>query len=418
MGAFGSRDSLLGDTADPATLNRYAYAEGNPVAACDPTGHVTAYKNRLSSQRATQKRARASGSRRTTSASKRAAVSAVARVAKKTVLSVSSQVTAAARSAAALVKTPPLKKMTKELSYATNRTFKWVPARIDSAVVAESGTSLRYAGYYGSGKGGGGPGGFSSGTARTVALTASAVRARNYAAAARAAFCGTAAHMGESRAQKVDLAAIGHGALDLLGFIPGIGAAADVANGLWYAAEGNYVDAAASFLSAVPGVGDAFGGANAARKAVKAGLSAFEKAAPAPKVVQVLKQSKSSSIRAELRDDGVVDLVLKRKDVWDEVQMSQATRKARDLSRADTVKTAAGKRGPSASQTYKGINGKDSVPPGYDVDHIVDLQLGGADHVRNMRPLDASVNRSMGAQISYLIRDLPEGTRIGNVRFE
>ncbi len=40
MGAFGSRDSLLGDTADPATLNRYAYAEGNPVAACDPTGHV------------------------------------------------------------------------------------------------------------------------------------------------------------------------------------------------------------------------------------------------------------------------------------------------------------------------------------------------------------------------------------------
>lgn len=417
MGAFGSRDSLLGDAADPATLNRYAYAEGNPVASCDPTGHVRAYKNRLSSQRATQRRVRASGSRRTTPASKKAS-SAVARVAKKTVLSVSSQVTAAARSAAALVKTPPLKKMTKELSCATNRTFKRVPARIDSVVVAESGTSLRYAGYYGSGKGGGGPGGFSPGTARTVALTASAIRARNYAAAARAAFCGTAAHMGESKTQGVDLAAIGHGALDLLGFIPGIGAAADVANGLWYAAEGNYVDAAASFLSAVPGVGDAFGGANAARKAVKAGLSAFEKAAPAPKVVQVLKQSKSSSIRAELRDDGVVDLVLKRKDVWDEVQMSQATRKARDLSRADTVKTAAGKRGPSASQTYKGINGKDSVPPGYDVDHIVDLQLGGADHVRNMRPLDASVNRSMGAQISYLIRDLPEGTRIGNVRFE
>ena len=325
---------------------------------------------------------------------------------------------AVARFAGPLVKAPPLKKMTKELSYATNRTFNRLPpAPAASVVVVGAGAALRSV-YYGSGKGGGGPGSYSPGTARTVALTASAIRARNYAAAARAAFCGTAAHMGESRAQKVDLAAIGHGALDLLGFIPGIGAAADVANGLWYAAEGNYVDAAASFLSAVPGVGDAFGGANAARKAVKAGLSAFEKAAPAPKVVQVLKQSKSSSIRAELRDDGVVDLVLKRKDVWDEVQMSQATRKARDLSRADTVKTAAGKRGPSASQTYKGINGKDSVPPGYDVDHIVDLQLGGADHVRNMRPLDASVNRSMGAQISYLIRDLPEGTRIGNVRFE
>ena len=67
--------------------------------------------------------------------------------------------------------------------------------------------------------------------------------------------------MGESKAQEVDLAAIGHGALDLLGFIPGIGAAADVANGLWYAAEGNYVDAAMSFVSAVPGVGDAAGAA-------------------------------------------------------------------------------------------------------------------------------------------------------------
>lgn len=36
----------------------------------------------------------------------------------------------------------------------------------------------------------------------------------------------------------------------------------------------------------------------------------------------------------------------------------------------------------------------------------------------NMRPLDASVNRSMGAQIHYLIKDLPEGTKIGNVIFE
>ena len=417
MGAFGSRDSLLGDAADPATLNRYAYAEGNPVAACDPTGHVRAYKNRLSSQRATQRRARASGSRRTTPASKRAS-SAVARVAKKTVLSVSSQVTAAARSAAALVKTPPLKKMTKELSCATNRTFKRVPARIDSVVVAESGTSLRYAGYYGSGKGGGSPGGFSPGTARTVALTASAIRARNSAAAAKAAFCGTAVHMGESKTQGVDLAAIGHGALDLLGFIPGIGAAADVANGLWYAAEGNYVDAAASFLSAIPGVGDAFGGANAARKAVKSGLSAFE-VATSPKIVgNVIKSNTAGTIRAVERPDKTVDLVLKRKDIWDEIQMSQATRKARDLSRADTVKTTVGKRNGSAADAFKKEYGKDSVPAGYDVDHAIDLQLGGADHVSNMRPLDASVNRSMGAQIHYLIKDLPEGTKIGNVIFE
>lgn len=275
MGAFGSRDSLLGDAADPATLNRYAYAEGNPVAACDPTGHVRAYKNRLSSQRATQRRVQASGSRRTTSA-------------KKT--SVFAKVSAAvARFAGPLVKAPPLKKMTKELSRATNRTFNRLPPAPAASVVAVgAGAALRNV-YYGSGKGGGIPGGFSPGTARTVALTASAIRARNYAAAAKAAFCGTAAHMGESKTQGVDLAAIGHGALDLLGFITGIGAAADVANGLWYAAEGNYVDAAMSFVSAVPGVGDAAG---AAKLGAKAGLDTADAAMAATRASKKLEAVK------------------------------------------------------------------------------------------------------------------------------
>ncbi|MBM7774763.1 RHS repeat-associated protein [Actinokineospora baliensis] len=45
---------------------------------------------------------------------------------------------------------------------------------------------------------------------------------------------------------------IGHAALDVAGLIPGVGEIADVANGIWYAAEGNYADAALSFASAVP----------------------------------------------------------------------------------------------------------------------------------------------------------------------
>ena len=115
--------------------------------------------------------------------------------------------------------------MTSELFYATNRAFKRIPpAPVDSVVVVGASGLLRDV-YLGNGKGGGDPGSPSSGTARTVALTASAIHARNYAGAARAAFCGTAAHMGDAKSKGVDLAAIGHGALDLLGFIPGIGAA-------------------------------------------------------------------------------------------------------------------------------------------------------------------------------------------------
>lgn len=45
-----------------------------------------------------------------------------------------------------------------------------------------------------------------------------------------------------------------------------------------------------------------------------------------------------------------------------------------------------------------------------DVDHIIDLQLGGADTVYNMSPLDLSVNRSLGPQIFQQLRGVPQGT--------
>ena len=44
-----------------------------------------------------------------------------------------------------------------------------------------------------------------------------------------------------------------------------------------------------------------------------------------------------------------------------------------------------------------------------------DLQLGGADNLDNMAPLDSSVNRSLGAQINNQLRDVPSGTRVCGV---
>jgi hypothetical protein len=55
------------------------------------------------------------------------------------------------------------------------------------------------------------------------------------------------------------------------------------------------------------------------------------------------------------------------------------------------------------------------VPARHDVDHTIDLQLGGADDILNMNPLDMSVNRSLGSQIHHRIKDLPPGTRVNNV---
>ena len=59
---------------------------------------------------------------------------------------------------------------------------------------------------------------------------------------------------------QISWSAIGHGVLDVLGMIPGIGAVADIANGFWYLSEGDYFSAASSFVSAIPGVGDIAGG--------------------------------------------------------------------------------------------------------------------------------------------------------------
>ena len=65
---------------------------------------------------------------------------------------------------------------------------------------------------------------------------------------------------------------IGHAALDVVGLIPVVGEAADLANCGWYAAEGEYVDAALSCASAIPFAGY---GATAA-KAAKYGDEALE----------------------------------------------------------------------------------------------------------------------------------------------
>ena len=76
---------------------------------------------------------------------------------------------------------------------------------------------------------------------------------------------------------------LGHTALDLLGFVPVVGFAADLANAYWYYREGNTFEMASSLIAAVPGIGDAIG------TVVKGAgiLAKCEKLAKAGKVVSV-----------------------------------------------------------------------------------------------------------------------------------
>ncbi|URN11932.1 hypothetical protein LUW77_09400 [Streptomyces radiopugnans] len=81
---------------------------------------------------------------------------------------------------------------------------------------------------------------------------------------------------------------IGHATLDVVGMVPVVGEVADVANGLWYMAEGNYVDGALSMAAAIPGAGTA---ATAAKWAEK-GAGAAGAANDARKTTKTAPESK------------------------------------------------------------------------------------------------------------------------------
>ncbi|WP_292570410.1 hypothetical protein [Mesorhizobium sp.] len=98
---------------------------------------------------------------------------------------------------------------------------------------------------------------------------------------------------------------------------------------------------------------------------------------------------------------------------WTAAQRLAADLKVAALNAVEKIVTPSVRAPTSASARYKAEGNE--VPIGHDVDHVHDLQLGGAEATHNMAPLDSSVNRSLGPQIYHRIKHLPHGTRIGKV---
>lgn len=79
---------------------------------------------------------------------------------------------------------------------------------------------------------------------------------------------------------------VGHAALDGLGFVPVAGAVFDLANGVWYAVDGDWTSAFLAVASAVPVVGDAAAGVKVGSKAIKVGSEALEGVAKTEKATK------------------------------------------------------------------------------------------------------------------------------------
>jgi RHS repeat-associated protein len=89
---------------------------------------------------------------------------------------------------------------------------------------------------------------------------------------------------------------IGHGGLDVVGLVPGFGEPADLLNGVWYTAEGNYIDAGLSYASAIPIAGYGATAAKGARyvdKAVDAVDAATDTVKAAEKTKDAVKNAEN-----------------------------------------------------------------------------------------------------------------------------
>ena len=216
-----------------------------------------------------------------------------------------------------------------------------------------------------------------------------------------------------------------HVILDVLAlatFLPfpfgAIGVAAAAVNATWYALEGDFASAGLSLATAVPGV--AFG--KVAQWASKSGKLAagseatLQSAKQASVVASVAKQWRPIPAWKDCALASTSGgIVVKYGSNWNRAQKRAADEKAKALNRAaadgQLAKSKSNRSSESASSIYRKQTGKD-VPRGSDVDHTIELQLGGKDDVSNMRPLDKTVNSSFGAQISRQLAPLAMGTPV------
>ena len=113
----------------------------------------------------------------------------------------------------------------------------------------------------------------------------------------------------------------------------------------------------------------------------------------------------------------VIDIGLKRGRGWDEQQNAAADEKLRYLTEGITIKTIVENRNHNLRKVFLEAIGIDSLPSNMDVDHKIDLQLGGTNELSNLWLLDKHVNRSLGKQIELKIRKYPVGTKFGRFYF-
>ena len=214
----------------------------------------------------------------------------------------------------------------------------------------------------------------------------------------------------------------GHLVLDLLAsatsFAPPpfnlISLASATVNATWYAIDGDYLAAGLSLAAVAPGL--AFRKIARSATAAKDAATAIKAGKAAAQSEKITKAARRWRPQKAWKDCDLVPrggLRLKYGPAWTAAQRKAADEKIKKIWEAGQrgeLKRTLVLRSNTASSRYKKAGG--SVPDGHDVDHTIDLQLGGSDGLSNLKSLDTAVNRSFGRQIDAQLRYLNFGAPI------
>ena len=199
------------------------------------------------------------------------------------------------------------------------------------------------------------------------------------------------------------LSGVGHTVLDVAGFIPVVGIAADLIHAGWYAVEGDYVNAGLLAAAAVPVVGDAAAAVRLGAKGVDAAIGvarATDTAADITRVTDPLRGPVVFNAPPGSTPEQI-EQVRRYVDGCNEALADGALSPTGRVStqgslRAEASAAAARERGRSAAaeQPYQGVAG-----------HVPDTTWTGNPEPHTWMDMDARVNSSLGGQS----RRYPEG---------
>lgn len=190
---------------------------------------------------------------------------------------------------------------------------------------------------------------------------------------------------------------IGHGVLDVAGLVPFVGEAADGANAAWYAAEGDYTNAALSGAAMVPFLGWGATGAKVGIKGVKAAKGADNGAEAAQSGGPVVFRGKTDWTPEE------------HQQLQRYVEASERARREGQLSDTGRVSTHGElRRDANKAAMAERLRGRDAGTP-YEghVGHAPDTTWTGRPDGYEYHDQTGRVNSSLGAQA----RQYPEGYR-------